>query len=186
MLDDIVHRQYLKILVMCIIAASAIAAMLLTAYVSKAAFIAAAAITAVAVLWALTSLIYILRLRKFAAGLPELPEHYFRKSSYRIEGKFYWFSDHFLDLRKLRKIPYEKISSITVYAGEYGVGSVKTGPFGRPLLPLGGANFLTVRYGFRSVRITLGDNEKKLRTVLKHFTKHNENIRVYDIRNSLP
>ena len=186
MLDELFHRQKLIIFVMCIIAAAAIAAMLLTAGVSKVAFIAAAVAAGFVVLAVLNRVVYILRLRKFAAGLPELPEHYFRKSSYCIEGKFYWFSDHFLDLRKLRKIPYEKISSITVYAGEYGVGSVKIGPFGRTLLPLGGANFLTVRYGLRSLRITLGDNEKRLRTVLKHFTKHNENIRVYDIRNSLP
>lgn len=59
-----------------------------------------------AVLW---HSIYILRLKKFLAELPEEPEHYFRKSSYRMKDRFYWFSDHFFDLKTLRKVPYEKI-----------------------------------------------------------------------------
>ncbi len=131
-----------------------------------------------AVLW---QSIYILRLKKFLAGLPEEPEHYFRKSSYQMKNRFYWFSDHFFDLRKLRKVPYEKIRSITVNTASVGVGSMRFGPFRRgPLIPLCGCYMIIVRYGFRSTVITVGDNERLCRSVIKRFTKKNNNINVYN------
>ena len=80
--------------------------------------------------------IYILRLKKFLAELPEEPEHYFRKSSYQMKDRFYWFSDHFFDMRKLRKVPYEKIRSITVDTASVGLGRVRFGSVRRgPLIP---------------------------------------------------
>lgn len=131
-----------------------------------------------AVLW---QIIYILRLRKFLAGLPEEPEHYFRKSSYQMKNRFYWFSDHFFDLRKLRKVPYEKIRSITVDTASVGVGSIRFGPVRRgPLIPFCGCHIIRISYGFKSTVITVGDSEKLCRSVIKRFTKKNNNINVYN------
>lgn len=131
-----------------------------------------------AVLW---QSIYILRLKKFLAGLPEEPEHYFRKSSYQMKNRFYWFSDHFFDLRKLRKVPYEKIRSITVNTASVGVGSMRFGPVRRgPLIPFCGCYMIIVRYGFRITIITFGDSERLCRSVIKRFTKKNNNINVYN------
>lgn len=124
--------------------------------------------------------VYILRLRKFLAGLPEEPEHYFRKSSYRMKDRFYWFSDHFFDLRKLRKVPYEKIRSITVETASVGVGGIRIVGIRRPLIPLYGCYIIRVSYGFRSTVIPVGDNERLCRSVIKRFTKNNNKIIVYN------
>lgn len=123
--------------------------------------------------------VYILRLRKFLAGLPEEPEHYFRKSSYRMKERFYWFSDHFFDLRKLRKVPYEKIRSITVKTASVGLGGGGM-KFHGPLIPLYSCYLIRVSYGFRSTVITAGDNERLCRSVIKRFTKKNNKIIVYN------
>jgi hypothetical protein len=131
-----------------------------------------------AVLW---QSVYILRLRKFLAELPEEPEHYFRKSSYKMKDRFYWFSDHFFDLRKLRKVPYEKIRSITVDTSSVGVGEMTFGPFRKaPLIPFYGWYMIRISYGFRSTVITVGDSERLCRSVIKRFTKKNNNIIVYN------
>lgn len=129
-----------------------------------------------AILW---HSVYILRLRKFLAELPEEPEHYFRKSSYRMKDRFYWFSDHFFDLRKLRKVPYEKIRSITVNNSSVGLGGGMRGIKG-PLIPLYECYLIRVRYGFRSTVITAGDSERLCRSVIKRFTKKNNKIIVYN------
>ncbi|MBO5164624.1 MAG: hypothetical protein J6B75_11030 [Ruminococcus sp.] len=133
---------------------------------------------AAAVLW---QSVYIHRLKKFLTELPEKPEHYFRKSSYKMKDRFYWFSDHFFDLRKLRKVPYEKIRSITVYTASVGVGKMTLGPFRKsPLIPFGGCYMIRIGYGLRSTVITVGDNERLCRSVIKRFTKKNNNINVYN------
>lgn len=125
--------------------------------------------------------IYILRLRKFLAGLPEEPEHYFRKSSYRMKDRFYWFSDYFFDLRKLRKVSYEKIRSITVNNASVGIGRKAFYPIRRgTLIPLHGCYIIRVSYGFRSTVIAAGDNERLCRSVIKRFTKKNNKIIVYN------
>lgn len=128
----------------------------------------------IAVLW---QSVYILRLRKFLAGLPEKPEHYFRKSSYRMKDRFYWFSDHFFDLRKLRKVPYEKIWSITVETASVGVGRIAGI---RPLIPLYGCYKLKISYGFKSIVIPASDSERLCRSIIKRFTKKNNKIIVYN------
>lgn len=129
----------------------------------------------------LRQIIYIIRLKKFLAGLPEEPVHYFRKSSYRMKDRFYWFSDHFFDLRKLRKIPYEKIKSITVDTASVGVGSIRLGYMRRgPLIPFCGFYIIRIRYGFRSTVIIAGDNDRLCRSIIKRFTKKNNNIKVYN------
>ncbi|MCM1007231.1 MAG: hypothetical protein NC485_04730 [Ruminococcus flavefaciens] len=131
-----------------------------------------------AVLW---QSIYILRLRKFLAELPEEPEHYFRKSSYKMKDRFYWFSDYFFDLRKLRKVPYEKISSISVQTASVGIGRKAFYPIRRgTLIPLYGCYLIRVSYGFRSTVIPVGDSERLCRSVIKRFTKKNNNINVYN------
>lgn len=129
-----------------------------------------------AVLW---QSIYILRLRKFLAELPEEPEHYFRKSSYKMKDRFYWFSDHFFDLRKLRKVPYEKIRSISVHTGSVGIGGGRS-MGGPPLIPFYSWYTIVVKYGFRSTTITVGDSERLCRSIIKRFTKKNNNINVYN------
>lgn len=131
----------------------------------------------IAVLW---QSVYILRLRKFLAGLPEEPEHYFRKSSYRIKDRFYWFSDHFFDLRKLRKVPYEKIWSITVETASVGVGTIRIPGIWRTLIPLYGSYMLIIRYEFRSIVIPASDSERLCRSIIKRFTKKNNKIIVYN------
>lgn len=131
----------------------------------------------IAVLW---QSVYILRLRKFLAELPEEPEHYFRKSSYRMKDRFYWFSDHFFDLRKLRKVPYEKIRSITVETASVGIGSINMAGIRRILIPFYGCYIIRVSYGFRSTVITVGDRERLCRSVIKRFTKKNNKIIVYN------
>lgn len=131
----------------------------------------------IAVLW---QSVYILRLRKFLAELPEEPEHYFRKSSYRMKDRFYWFSDHFFDLRNLRKVPYEKIRSITVETASAGVGSLRMGGIRRTLIPLYVCYIIRVSYGFRSTIIPVGDSERLCRSVIKRFTKKNNKIIVYN------
>lgn len=130
-----------------------------------------------AILW---QSVYILRLRKFLAELPEEPEHYFRKSSYRMKDRFYWFSDHFFDLRKLRKVPYEKIRSITVETASIGVGSIRVAGIRRTLIPFYSCYIIRVSYGFRSTVITVGDSERLCRSVIKRFTKKNNKIIVYN------
>lgn len=128
-----------------------------------------------AVLW---QSIYILRLRKFLTELPEKPEHYFRKSSCQMKNRFYWFSDHFFDLRKLKKVPYEKIRSITVRTNSVGIGG---GPLMRgPIIPFSYSYIISINYGFRSTSITVGDSERLCRSVIKRFTKKNNNINVYN------
>lgn len=125
--------------------------------------------------------IYILRLKKFLAELPEEPEHYFRKSSYQMKDRFYWFSDHFFDMRKLRKVPYEKIRSITVDTASVGLGRVRFGSVRRgPLIPFSFSYVIRVNYGFRSTSITVGGSERLCRSVIKRFTKRNNNIKVYN------
>lgn len=132
-----------------------------------------------AVLW---QSIYILRLRKFLGELPEEPEHYFRKSSYKMKDRFYWFSDHFFDLRKLRKVPYEKIRSITVDTASVGVGSMRLGSVRRrTLIPFYSCYMIIVSYGFRRTVIAVGDSERLCRSVIKRFTKKNNNINVYNV-----
>lgn len=122
--------------------------------------------------------IYILRLKQFLAELPEEPKHYFRKSSYQMKDRFYWFSDHFFDLRTLRKVPYKKIRSITVGTNSVGIGC---GPLIRgPLIPFSFSYIIRINYGFRSTSITVGDNERLCRSVIKRFTKKNNNINVYN------
>lgn len=131
-----------------------------------------------AVIW---QSIYILRLRKFLAELPEEPEHYFRKSSYKMKERFYWFSDYFLDLRKLRKVRYEKIRSITVTTASVGIGSIRCGPLrSRPLIPFAGWYRLRISCGFRSTVITINDSDRLCRSIIKQFKKKNNNISVYN------
>ena len=132
---------------------------------------------AFAILW---QSIYICRLKKFLDGLHEKPEHYFRKSSYQMKDRFYWFSDYFFDLRKLRKIPYEKIRSITVETASVGLGSIQFGIMHRSLFPIAGCYIIKVRYGLKSTSITAGDSERLCRSIIKRFTKKNENINVYN------
>lgn len=181
MISDLIHRQKFCISAMC---AAALAVLLLLFIFKEIPKPAAAGLIVIMILLifaALKRTVYIFRLKRFADELPEEPEHFFRKSSYRVGERFYWFSDHFLDLHRLRRIPYEKISSITVAQNTFGIGSLRIGPYRKVLIPLYYHYSLYVRSGFRVVRIKLSDSERKCRTAVKNFTKHNPEIKVYDL-----
>lgn len=127
----------------------------------------------------LRQVVYISRLKEFLGTLPEAPEHYFRKSSYRLKDRFYWFTDYFLDLKILKRFSYEKISSITVRTDFIGISSGSFPHIG-PSLHISEWYRLTIRCGSRSVIIRIPDNDRLCRCIIKQFKKRNKNINVYN------
>ncbi len=181
MISDLIHRQKIYISAMCAAALAAFLMLFMFKEIPKPAAAALIVIMILLIFAVMEKSVYVFRLKRFADELPEEPEHFFRKSSYRVGDRFYWFSDHFLDLRRLRRIPYEKISSITVSQNTFGIGSLRIGPYRKVLIPLSGYYSLYVRSGFRIIRIRLSDSERKCRTAVKNFTKHNPEIKVYNL-----
>lgn len=189
MYDKLTHRNRITAAVMLVIVATVaiIALMLWRSDLDSDSIITGITVCMIfsvpCLIIAVASLIYPLRLKRFADSLDESLDHYLRKSSYRIDGKYYWYKDYFLDLTKLKTVDYSKIKSITVFTNSagFGVARAKIGGFNvhhKPLIPISVSYNLRIRYGFKSILIRTGDSEKFCRQLINIFKKKNSNIEI--------
>lgn len=117
------------------------------------------------------SLVYPIRLKHFINKF----DIYLRKSVHKLDGKYYWYKDYFLDLTRLKTIDYNDINRLKVIKSSVGLGG---GRGNMVRIPLSVTYFIKVSYGFKSIIINVGDSEEYCRQLINIFKQKNNKIEI--------
>lgn len=128
-------------------------------------------------------IIYYLRLTSFIkkSGAVSL-EAILRKSWHRIDEKYYWLKDYFLDMTRIKKIDYSSITRIKTYKLWFtpiiGSGFLRGTIREKEL----GVDFygLKIYCGWKSITLNTGIDPKYCRYAANLFIQRNRRIKLYD------
>lgn len=129
-------------------------------------------------------IIYSFRLKRFVKELGEASlDAVLRKGYHRIDEKYYWFKEYFLDLTRLKRVYYGDITHLKA-------SEISISPFAdrENILKYAARKndwrvhmfYLKIRYKHKSIKICTGVDPKYCRYAINLFKQKNKNIKIKD------